>query len=517
MSAGKALPRGPEASPRKRSQASRNGDYILIPGLHQDKQDNYHEVGTDEFASTVLERLPADALYRWDFVVGGIVGDPGQRRFRQDSDHDLRLVTDRHLKLAKWVKTKRGEVVRVFVPCHRDLAALVVAAAGTTRSVRELRLLPRYPVYDQSFRLALPGWNDDGIYYDQPPALVGLVPLIENPLAVLEDLVIDFPFKDAASRDNVFGLMLTPLLRPAFKGVIPFHLVGSSLERTGKGKLINSALGNAVLGCSVPTLQLGSTEEEREKRITAAIINGTTALHLDNLPTEEVLDSAALASLATSVVWQGRLLGKSKIPCLPNNLVVVMSGNNVRASGELVKRTVPIMLQPTDDHPEDRTEFVHPHIEEYASARRSMVLSALLGMVENWKMAGCPRSKVVMGGFEEWVSVVGGILETAGVKNWMGNYRAWVRGADEWSADAEILLDLWQQMHADEEITASHVLDMVRIARVFPAITAGPPSGHVVALAKRVLGPLVDRPVGKHMVKRTTSGSSSRYRLTVTR
>ena len=46
---------------------------------------------------------------------------------------------------------------------------------------------------------------------------------------------VDFPHRDEASRHNVFGLMLTAVLRPAIDGPIPFHLFMASLERTGKG------------------------------------------------------------------------------------------------------------------------------------------------------------------------------------------------------------------------------------------------------------------------------------------
>ena len=59
----------------------------------------------------------------------------------------------------------------------------------------------------------------------------------------LEDLVADFPFADAASRQNLFGLLLTPIVRPALDGNVPIHLAEAALERTGKTKLLEHVVG----------------------------------------------------------------------------------------------------------------------------------------------------------------------------------------------------------------------------------------------------------------------------------
>ena len=62
----------------------------------------------------------------------------------------------------------------------------------------------------------------------------------------LEDLVADFPFADAASRQNLFGLLLTPIVRPALDGNVPVHLAEAALERTGKTKLLEHVVGGKM-------------------------------------------------------------------------------------------------------------------------------------------------------------------------------------------------------------------------------------------------------------------------------
>ena len=75
---------------------------------------------------------------------------------------------------------------------------------------------------------------------------------------------------------------------------------------------------------------------------------------------------------------------------LPNTLTIVASGNNTRASGETINRPVPIVLQATMPTPEARRDFHHPDLRSYVREHGRSVLSALLGLVENWLAAGKP-------------------------------------------------------------------------------------------------------------------------------
>ena len=119
-----------------------------------------------------------------------------------------------------------------------------------------------------------------------------------------------------------------------------------------------------------------------------------------------------------------------------------------------------------------------------------------------------------MGGFEEWAQVVGGILTAAGATSWLKNYRAWVRSADTFSADAATLLTRWHAKHEGQPIAAKDVLDMARETGTFPVVfTAKTEMGMLVSLAKRVLTPLCDRPAAGLIVRRLDSGSGSLYRV----
>ncbi len=489
---------------------------VLVPGTHP-APDGTVEVGTHRFAREVLGHLPPGALYRMDFIVGRIAGPAGGARFVRIDEHLMRQIVDEHVRLAMWIEAKSGERMLVFLACNRDRAALVLAAAGISDAIRSLRVLTHYPVYLPGFALASKGWNDaGGVFYDPAPGIEGVRPDANGATGVIRDLLVDFPFDGAASLQNVIAFMLLIVLRPAIRGAVPFHGFFATMPRTGKGKCINASAGEAIMGQPIAPMQVGSSEEEREKRITSLILGGATVVHFDNLPVGEVLDSPALASLATAYPdFRGRVLGVSKAPALPNNLVVALSGNCVKATDEIVKRMVPVWLRPKDDHPESRSDFVHPLIEEYARLRRPAVLAALLGLVEAWKAAGMPgpRERRRMGGFEEWTLAVGGVMHHAGLDEWLANYAEWVRSGDEWTADAEALVDAWYAKYGEREVTASAILGLVTDLRVFPSVLAKQPAGQAVSLARTVLTPLCGRPVGRWVVVRTSPGSNSKYRL----
>lgn len=488
---------------------------VLIPGQHTDDVGGIERVGNHEFSAAVLTALPPTALFRMDKIVGELIGPPGERVFSEVDEHRLRSIIDAHVFLARWVKRKQADAPsRVYVSCTRDWAAIVLAFAAASQCVPELKTLTRYPVYAPGADLARPGWSpDSGIFYDEPLDLVGLVPATDPSIAVLDDVLIDFPFADEASKHNAIGFMVLIVARPMIPGNIPFHVLTAPLERTGKGLLIETCAGRIVLGGDVPTMQPGRSEEEIEKRISALILKGATVVHFDNIPAEEMLDSAALASLVTTRLWMGRVLGRTFVPALGNTIIPILSGNNLTASGELTKRMVPIKLQPTTSSPEQRTDFQHTNIREYAASRRRDVLEHLLGFVEKWKREGRVGAKRVMGGFEEFVQIVGGICAVAGATAWMTNYRTWVASGDEFASDAEILLAHWAQQKLDEELTARQILELVNSTGTFPFVASRKPEGQLVSLGKAVLKKLENRPVGNWIVRSRGSGSTKFYRL----
>ncbi|HEV7300581.1 MAG TPA: PriCT-2 domain-containing protein [Tepidisphaeraceae bacterium] len=490
-------------------------DYLLTPGAHRDDRGQYSEIGTSTFADEVLRRVPEDAIYSMGDVPGQIIRRPGSRKFRMLDADATRMLVDSHVKLGKWVKLPGDEgQALIFVPSNRDHGSLVLNRASASEHVRQLRMMVRYPTFLESFELTSPGWNPNGVFYDQHSDLADLEPEMDMETArmTLEDLLIDFPFRSEADRQNFIGGMVTVVVAPAIGSNRPMHLVQAPLERTGKSKLIEQVLGHIFLRQEVPAEQLAMSEEERDKRIIALLIGQDTIVHLDNL--KQFVDSGVLASLLTAAIYRGRLLGQTQMVTLPNNLILFGSGNNVEGTGEIIKRMVPIFLQPQTADPQNRKEFVHPDLLEYLPTVRRKVLSAILGMVCVWRAAGRPKGDRAMGGFERWQNVVGGVMQTAGYTEWLSNFNRWVKESDPQAADLNTFVALWADSHNDLARPTKYLANVARGAGLFPkCFQSVSERAQLTSFGMTILRHQLDRPIGKWKIKRSGTDSNAFYYL----
>jgi len=515
LDSGIAQPRVIELRPRPGSDGDPGFDpaeYVLLPGPHKNDRDEYIEQSSADFAAEALKWLPEDAIYRRDFISGEIIGAAGQRKWVELSADRMRIVVDRHIKLGKWVTRRQAkEQVLLYQACNKDAAGLVVAHATGAAGVRELYLMVSYPIYGPGFVRVQRGWRD-GLYYDEPDELRDLRPetdcdVIHN---VLHDLVVDFPFKGEADRQNFFGLLLTPIVTLALDGNRPMHLLNAPLERCGKSKLVNEVFGGIITGRDTPSMQITEREEEREKRILATLLQGETLMHLDNLPS--YIDSPALASLLTTQRFLGRLLGYSRNVSLPNNLTIVGSGNNVQASGEIAKRIVPIMIEPVSANPEARTDFQHPDIRTYVRAQRRTVLECLLGLVENWIAAGRPKCTNRLGGFERWSEVIGGILQVNGLRTWRTNEGAWRAVANPRGSEMETFVEVWHETFGAAEVTALDLINLAEQVGLFGFVFARSSIAARGSAFGKLLGRHINAPIGQWRI-RQRKARQALYRL----
>ena len=502
-------------------EITRDNPTVVVPGQHRDDQDEDLEIGNDDFATAVLASLPAGILYKRFGVIGQLVGDPGELRFAAIGDARVRLLVDEHVRLVKWVRPKTWPAPRrVYVNATRDMANLILEAAKRSDAVRELRTLANYPIYGPpGFNLAGAGWNPDGTYYDEPASLRGLA-IIDDPVAIhaaLRDLVIDFPFSGEASRENYFGELLTPLIVKATESNIPAHVHVASLPRSGKTLLAAEVTGRIITGKKLDPMVLSEREEEREKRFLGAMLACDPVNLVDNVSTQrEVLESPLISALLTSRSLRSRLHYKNDTPAFANDAMLILTGNNLRCTEELAKRSIPVQIQPLDAEPENRTVFVHDNISAYLTDVRPCIVGCILGMIERWKAAGMPNHPAPLGGFEGWSHVVGGALRASGFTHWRENHQAWVRQANPQNEDLRVFVAAWWDKYSveDKKLRPSELWAIAEEIGVYPEIAKDKTiAGRAVSFSRRVLRPHTNSPVDRWIIRASGSGSTSLYYL----
>jgi hypothetical protein len=277
---------------------------------------------------------------------------------------------------------------------------------------------------------------------------------------LVDEVLCDFPWDTTADRANAWGLLLTPLVRPLVSQV-PMALVDAPEPGTGKGLLVKIA-AIVTMGRAAALMAWPTTEEELEKKATAALMAGSTMIIWDNV--EGMIKSGTLAAVLTADSWQGRVLGRSEMVMVPNRATWVATGNNIDVGGDLARRCYRIRLDARQAQPWKRSGFRHPDLETWALSHRGDLLGALCTIVRSWWVAGRTRAETIpaMGGYTEWVRIIGGVLEHAGIGGFLANLADFHASADQEARQWEAFLTTWADRHGEQPVTTAELVEKIR-------------------------------------------------------
>lgn len=395
----------------------------------------------DDVVAYLMEKNEPPALFRMGDRADGVVRvNAGGGVDEVDSNRWLYLVA----RLADFtVTTKEGTVKIVGPP---ETAMRIIPAAALDK-LPVLDGVTNTPYLLASGRIV----NEDGYNAESRLFLhagtLRLPAVSEAPspqeVAQARDLLLnewlgDFPFATTADRANALALLLTRTGR-VFTGNTPLTVVDASTPGSGKGLLVYTT--NYIATGEAPKLQsLPTEEEEQRKKVTSLLLSGNDLIVWDE---SHVISGRTLAMILTADVYSDRLLGGNKMIAVKNRILQVAIGNNVQVYGDMKRRVVPVRLEPDCEHPENRADFRHPDLARWVRDNRADLLAAVLTLWRAWIAAGKPRSAVTMGSFERWASVIGGVLDVAGIGGFMS-------ATDEWLDDSD----------PDTGVNAAHLAEL---------------------------------------------------------
>ena len=388
--------------------------------------------------------------------------ESGEPSIRQLSPDALRG----HLADAAWWYTE-GSHGRRDAKAPRDVA--VVMLAGNLSSLPGLRGVVRAPIMTPTGRLLESRGHDEETktYYYPNGLKMPDVPQEPSPGDVraagellLSDLLGDFPFVDQSDRANALAMYVLPFVREVIAGPTPLHLIEKPSAGSG-GSLLIEALGLIVQGSPPALMTEGNDEDEMRKRITAALREGPSMLAIDNV--RRRIESAALSSALTARVWKDRLLGASENVEIPVRCVWIASGNNPAVSSEIARRCVSIRIDPKLERPWERPPegFRHPELLKWVRQNRGRLVAACLTLARAWHARGRPQGKAVLGSYEDWAAVMGGLLDVAGVAGFMGNRSRFYERADKEASTWRSFVTAWRERYGDMRVGVRQLWDLV--------------------------------------------------------
>ena len=314
-----------------------------------------------------------------------------------------------------------------------------------------------------------PGYREASrAYYHPATGLVvpevPIVPRVEDvaraKALLLDELLGEFPFVSQADRAQAMALGLLPYVRDLIGGPTPNHLIEAPVAGSGKGLLAQALLLPGV-GIHLGIVSQVTEDEEWRKLITARLKEGRPVILIDNVT--RPLESGVLASALTATTWEDRILGKSENVSLPVRCVFVTTANNPVLSTEIARRSVRIRLDPRVDRPWQREGFKHPDLRQWAEEHRGELVWAGLVLVRSWLAAGRPRPAIKpLGSYEDWSLVVGGVLEVAGIADFLGNLEELYEASDLEGGCWRQLVGAWWEEYTGREVKASDLFELAQ-------------------------------------------------------
>jgi hypothetical protein len=316
--------------------------------------------------------------------------------------------------LAHEIRFKKNEARQsVITQVNADPPVKVcqqIISRGKRRKLKSLRSVTTVPFMRKDGSICdMAGYDDQtGMLLVLPTGVDASVPL--NPTIEMTFKAVKFlweafkffPFADSISRSVFFSALLTTVCRRDLQ-TAPGFVIDATTAGTGKSMLCSS-LGILNEGALPGVLtRTSNSEEETRKLITSALLASKETMIFDNI--EGAFRSATIEAFLTAPVFNDRLLGGNKIVTLPNTAMFIVNGNNIRISGDLNRRLLPIRLDAQVEDPHLRKFALDPiaHVTHY---RLDIIRSLLLVMRGYLSSGAGVITTDRLASFEDWDALV---------------------------------------------------------------------------------------------------------------
>ena len=92
---------------------------------------------------------------------------------------------------------------------------------------------------------------------------------------------------------------------------------------------------------------------------------------------------------------------------------------------------------------------------------RPQLIWAALTLIQAWIVAGKPEGKVVMGSYEQWSKVMGGILEVNGINGFLGNIQDLYNQSDAEGQAWKAFVNEWWQKYGVQQVGVNRLYGIV--------------------------------------------------------
>jgi hypothetical protein len=372
---------------------------------------------------------------------------------------DLRLqeLFDRAAKFTRFdARTKQY----VAVGCPDKLPTTYLARAGADWSLPNLNGVIRTPTLRRDGSLLdLPGWDfRTELFLDMSGGVLPEIPAkptredAEAAINTLADLIDEFPFTDEPSRAVALSAIITAVVRPALSAA-PMHAITATTFGSGKSYLTD-VISVIATGDVVPVIACGTNDEELEKRLAAALIEGRQFIAIDNINRE--INGPLLNQMITQPMVAPRRLGKSENVAVVCTAFITGNGNNLQVPADMARRVLLCSLDAKSERPELREFYLKPL--ELVRQDRMTYVAAALTIARAYIAAEMPNRPRPLGGFAQWSDWVRGALVWLGEADPAATMDT-VRELDPARQRMIAIMQQWNEVIGGRPVTVRQIID----------------------------------------------------------
>lgn len=426
----------------------------------QIRPDALHIIATDAERALVASGAP---LYVRGGIVKPVLDEMPAAKGRKTKvarlcEVDADCLTDHMSRAASWMKFNARKNDWSPADPPRNVALTVLSRDGEWQFRRLAGVITTPTLRPDGTILSDAGYDEaTQLLLLEPPALPHIPekPTRDDALASLEvlgTLLAEFPFANQASRSAALSALLTTVARGAIPAA-PMHATTAPVAGSGKSYIIDVASGLG-LGDYAPVITAGRNEEETEKRLVSALLNGQSIISIDNVNGD--LGGDLLCQMVERPIVAVRPLGSSKLVKVENRACVFATGNNIHLVGDMTRRVILCSLDPKTERPELRKFKNDPFA--MVMADRGKFIAAALTICRAYAVAGYPRQCRPLASFEDWSRVVRSALVWLGQADPVETMEQ-ARADDPETTALRSLLRAWRNEFTGEFMTTGRAIE----------------------------------------------------------
>ena len=354
-----------------------------------------------EVALSALRYLAehADDVFRFRGEIAFVKrDDDGVPVIRKARPHDVRMLVRDYMQPVKMLGAKRKEV-----SLPEDVAHLALAVRNDLHDFSPIVAVTATPLFreDGSIR------TTDG-YDDQSRVLCDFttLPVFEVPhqptrsQAETALLAIRSPFRETPFADRIcnpenpeetdltlppgqdestfLNALLMAICRPSMPTAPGVAIRATTLSGGGAGKTtVAHSIAYTAFGANPGDTPIGADMIAFDKILGSTLRDGRAVVIFDNA-NNLTLRSNLLALILTSSQAEDRELGKSEMSNIASRALLLITGNSLSISEDLVRRLLVINLDPRVENPERRPMSNRNFFEDVIVSKRGELLCNLL-------------------------------------------------------------------------------------------------------------------------------------------